>query len=319
MVLLGSGQFTYEVSGKDWGNLPEGWSYKEATTVAVDSKDNVYVFHRGPHDPMVVFDSDGNVLSTWGEGIFTSPHGVTIGPDDSVYCVDNADHTVRKFTPEGKLLMTLGTKDKPAPAMSGKPFNKPAYLAVDPRNGDLYVADGYTNASVHKFSPDGEYLSSWGQSGTDPGEFNIVHDIAIDREGWVYIADRENHRVQVFDTNGNFQTQWVNLSRAACVYVDQRGREDLVYVGEYFCGISTNSMGTHLGPRVSVFDTKGNLLGRLGEDPYGEEPGRFFSPHGIAVDSRGDIYVAEVSWSDYGSRMDPPRELRSMQKLVKKG
>ena len=315
MVKLGTGDLTYEASGSDWGNLPEGWTYKEATAVAVDSKDNVFVFNRGGH-PMIVFDSDGNLLRTWGEGLFTSPHGVTIGPDDSVYCTDNRDHTVRKLTPEGKLLMTLGHKDKPSPKMSGEPFNTPAHLAVDRRNGDLYVADGYGNARVHKYSPDGRLLSSWGESGTGPGQFNIVHNIATDDDGWVYIADRENHRIQVFDSDGRFETQWVNLSRAAAIYVDHRGRR-LAYVGEYFAGIDANSIGTQLGPRVTVFDKKGTVLARLGDESYGDEPGRFYSPHGISVDSKGDIYVAEVSWSDYGQRMDPPKELRSLQKLVK--
>jgi DNA-binding beta-propeller fold protein YncE len=317
MVNLGSGDFTYETSGKDWGNLPEDWTYKEATAVAVDSKDNVYVFNRGTH-PMVVFDSDGNVLRTWGDGIFANPHGVTIGPDDSVYCVDNGDHTVRKFTPDGKLLMTLGEAHKSAPAMSGIPFNTPAHLAVDSRTGDLYVADGYANARVHKFSPDGRLLFSWGESGTDAGQFNIVHNIATDKEGWVYVADRENRRIQVFDPNGKYEAEWVHLSRAACVHVDHGG-DQLVYVGEYFGGIRTNATGTRLGPRISIFDSKGNVLARLSDQSYGDEPGRFYSPHGITADSKGDIYVAEVSWSDYGSQMDPPKELRSLQKLVKKG
>ena len=316
MAILGSGRFTYEVSGDDWGNIPQDWTYKEATAVAVDSKDNVYVFNRGTH-PMVVFDRDGNLLRTWGDGIFDNPHGVTIGPDDTVYCVDNGDHTVRQFTAEGELLMTLGTKDRPAPAMSGDPFNKPAHLAVDRRNGDLYVADGYTNARVHKYSPDGKLLFSWGESGTGEGQFNIVHNIAADDEGWVYVADRENRRIQVFDGNGRFETQWVNLSRAATVWVEPSG-ERLVYIGEYYGGIETNSMGTDLGPRVTILDNQGNPLARLGHQSYGDETGRFYSPHGIAVDSRGDIYVAEVSWSDYGRHMDPPQELRSLQKLVKR-
>ena len=315
MVSLGSGSFTYEVSGKNWGNMPEDWTYKEATAVAVDSKDNVYVFNRGTH-PMIVFDPGGNVVRTWGDGIFTNPHGVTIGPDDSVYCVDNFDHTVRKFTPDGKLLMTLGAENQHSPAMSGIPFNEPTHLAVDSQTGELYVADGYANARVHKFSPDGRLLFSWGESGTDPGQFNIVHNIVTDKEGWVYVADRENHRIQVFDSNGKYEAQWVNLSRAACIHVDHRS-DQLVYVGEYYGGIQTNVAGKRIGPRVSVLDLKGNVLARVGDLSYGDEPGRFYSPHGIAADSKGDIYVAEVSWSDYGSRMDPPRELRSLQKLVR--
>jgi DNA-binding beta-propeller fold protein YncE len=203
--------------------------------------------------------------------------------------------------------------------MSGKPFNDPAHVAVHPKSAELYVSDGYSNARVHRYTADGEYITSWGESGTGPGQFNIVHNIDIDEDGWVYIADRENHRIQIFDSKGKFETQWVNLSRAAAVCVDSRGGEKLIYVGEYFAGIATNSMGTDLGPRVSIFDAGGKVLARLGHESYGDEPGRFYSPHGLAIDSRGDIYVADVSWSDYGSRMDPPRELRTMQKLVKKG
>ena len=133
----------------------------------------------------------------------------------------------------------------------------------------------------------------------------------------MYIADRENHRIQVFNDQGEFETQWVNLSRAACIYIDPKG-DGLVYIGEYYGGIGSNFVGTDLGPRVTVCDGQGKVLSRLGKHSFGNEPGRFYSPHGIAVDSKGDIYVAEVSWSDYGSKMYPPKELRSMQKLVKK-
>ena len=317
MVTLGSGEFSYEVSGDDWGNIPDDWTYKEGTAVAVDSKDNVFLFNRGTHF-MIVFDPQGNVLRTWGDDIFTNPHGVYIDPEDNVWCVDNRDHTVRKLTPEGKLLMTLGKAGHPSPVMSGQPFSTPAHVAMDRRTGEFYVADGYGNAKVHKYSPDGKLLFSWGESGTLPGQFNIVHNLATDDDGWVYVADRENHRVQIFDSKGRFETQWHDLSRAAYIWVDPRG-QDLVYVGEYFCGIATNSIGTDLGPRVSIFTREGKLLERLGHESYGEEPGRFFSPHGIAVDSRGDIYLADVAWTDYGSKMDPPRELHSFQKLVKKG
>lgn len=314
MVTLGDGAFTYTVSGTNWGNLPAGANYKEATSVAVDSHDNAYVFNRGTH-PMVVYNSEGELLRTWGHGIFNTPHGIAVGPDDSVYCIDSGDSTVRKFTPEGEMLMTLGTPNEPPAAMSGKPFNRPTTVAFAPNSEDFYVADGYSNAHVHRFSGEGELLHSWGASGTEPGHFNIVHDIAVDAAGRVYIADRENHRVQIFSGEGEYITQWVNLSKAACVLADPRG-EDLVYVGEYFGGIDSNNIGMDLGPRVSILDTAGNVLARLGRESYGDAPGRFYSPHSLAVDSKGDIYVAEVSWSEYGMNLDPPRELRSLQKLV---
>ena len=207
MAIIGSGEYTYQVSGEDWGTLPDGWTYKEATAVAVDARDNVYVFNRGNH-PVIVFDRDGKFLRSWGEGIFTNPHGVAVGPDDTVFCVDASDHTVRKYTTEGKLLMTIGTEGKGAPPMSGDPFSLPTHVAVDPRNGDLYVADGYSNARVHKYTPDGRLLFSWGESGTNPGQFNVVHNIATDLDGWLYVADRENRRIQVFDPNGKYETQW---------------------------------------------------------------------------------------------------------------
>ena len=316
MVKLGSGEFTYEVSGEDWGELPDGWTYKEGTAVAVDSKDNVYVFNRGGH-PVIVYNSDGKFIKSWGEDIFTMPHGIAIGPDDSVYCADTGDHTVRKFTTDGRLLMTLGEPNRPADEMSGKPFNRATHMAVDPRNGELFVSDGYSNARVHRFSPDGTLISSWGESGTFPGHFNIVHNIAIDRDGWVYVADRDNRRIQVFDVDGNYEAQWANLSRAATVYVDTRGADQIVYVGEYFAGGLSNAIGRDLGPRLTVFNTRGRVLARLGREPFGDEPGRFYAPHGLAVDSKGDIYVAEVSWSEFGGKMEPERILRSMQKLVK--
>lgn len=314
MVTLGQDKFTYEVI-ENWAKLPNDWTFKEVGGVGVDARDNVYVFSRGAH-PMMVFDRDGNFLRSWGEGLFPRAHGVTMGPDETMFLTDDGDHTVRKCTLDGKVLLTLGTSGKPAPFMSGEPFHRCTHVAIDPRNGDFYVSDGYGNARVHKYTPDGKLLFSWGESGTDPGEFNIVHNIATDKDGWVYVADRENHRVQVFDPNGKFETQWVNMARPCGLYLDQPS--GLAYIGELGAAIGPNAKARKLGPRVSIYDTGGQVLARLGEGPEGEEPGLFIAPHGICIDSRGDIYVGEVSWTHTGSRLNPPREIRSLQKLARK-
>jgi DNA-binding beta-propeller fold protein YncE len=315
MAALGTDKFTYEVQ-ENWAKVPEGWSFKEVGGVGVDAQDNVYVFNRGLH-PMMVFDRDGNFLRSWGEGTYPRAHGVTMGPDDTMFCTDDGDHTVRKCTLDGKVLFTLGTSGHPADFMSGDPFNRCTHVAIDPRNGDFYVSDGYGNARVHKYTPNGKLLFSWGESGTDPGEFNIAHNIATDKDGWVYVADRENHRVQVFDPNGKFETQWVNMARPCGLYLDQQS--GLAYIGELGAPIGPNAEARKLGPRVSIYNTQGQLQARLGDQPEGEATGRFIAPHGICIDSRSDIYVGEVSWTHTGSRLNPPRELRSLQKLVRKG
>ena len=315
MVALGTETFSYEVV-EDWAKLPDGWSFKEVGGVGVDAQDRVYVFNRGEH-PVMVFDRGGNFLRSWGEGLFPRAHGITMGPDETLFCTDDGDHTVRKCTLDGKVLFTLGTSGTPASFMSGAPFNRCTHVAIDPRNGDFYVSDGYGNARVHKYTPNGKLLFSWGESGTDPGQFNIVHNIATDKDGWVYVADRENHRIQVFDPHGKFETQWVNMARPCGLYIDQMA--GLAYIGELGAAIGPNALARRLGPRISIYDTHGNLLARLGDQPEGEAPGQFIAPHGVCIDSRGDIYVGEVSWTHTGSRLNPPREVRSLQKLAHQG
>ena len=228
MVTIGEGQFTYEAQ-EGWGRLPAGYAFKEVAAVGCDAEDNVYAFNRGAH-PMIVFDKDGNFIKSWGEGVFPRAHGVTMSPDGMIFCTDDGDHTVRKCTLDGEVLLTLGVSGHPAGFMSGEPFNRCTHVAIDTRNGDFYVSDGYGNARIHKYSPDGRRLFSWGESGTGPGQFNIAHNIGAGSDGRIYLADRENHRVQVFDGDGQFLDQWVNMARPCGLYIDQAA--GLVYIGE---------------------------------------------------------------------------------------
>ena len=316
-TVVGNEAYRYRVED-DWAKLPDGWSFNEVGSVGVDGRDNVYVFSRSAH-PLIVFDRDGNFLRSWGEGVFVRPHGVFMGPDDTIYLTDDGDHTVRQFTLDGKLLMTIGNPQKPAPYMSGDMFNRCTHTALSPE-GDLYVSDGYGNARVHKFAPDGKWLLSWGASGTKPGQFNLPHNICCDGDGWVYVADRENHRVQVFDGKGKYETQWNNLHRPSAMYMAPGKRCPVCYIGE--CGpvMSVNRRAPNLGPRLSIVDNQGKLLARIGDIHAGNAPGQFISPHGLAVDSRGDLYVGEVSvtaWPNLYPDVPPPANLRSLQKLTR--
>jgi hypothetical protein len=317
-VILGQGEHRYKVI-ENWAKLPDGWEFMDVGAVAVDSKDRVYVFNRGEH-PMIVFDRDGNFIKSWGEGVFKRAHGLHIDAHDNLYCTDDGDHTVRKCTTDGKILLTIGVPGTPAPFMSGEPFHRCTHTALSPKD-EIYVSDGYGNACVHKFSQDGKLLKTWGESGTGPGQFNLVHNVVTDADGWVYVADRENHRVQVFDGNGKYETEWRNLHRPCALYCAcaKGTTRPTFFVGELGPGMPVNLKYKNLGPRISVVDSEGKLISRLGgtEGP-GEQPGRFMAPHGLAVDSRGDIYLGEVSYTNWptsfpGQQM--PRPLRSLQKL----
>src|SRR5262249_23324119 len=150
-------------------------------------------------------------------------HGLFIGPEDTIYCTDDLDHTIRKFTPDGRLLMTLGTSGKASDTgatsmdfrtivRAGPPFHYPTNRA-NAADRALYVSDRYANPRVHKFSPDGRLLLSWGEPGRGPGQFHLPHGIAVDRQGVVYVADRENSRVQLFTSDGKYLSEWTEIAR----------------------------------------------------------------------------------------------------------
>jgi DNA-binding beta-propeller fold protein YncE len=274
-TIVGAGRFTYEVA-EGWGEIPEGWKFTQVAGVAVDSQDRVYVFNRGEH-PVVIFSRDGKFLKSWGEGIFTTAHGIYMGPDDNVYLVDTGDHTVRKFTADGKLLMTLGAKDRPGE--NGRPFDRPTDVALSP-SGEIYVSDGYGNRRVHKFSPDGKLLLSWGKEGEGIGQFALPHGVFVDRQNCVFVADRENHRIQIFTPEAEFITQWTDFRehKPCTVFIDN---DNIVYIPE-------------LHQRMSILTLDGKLLARWGKDDPTHEPGYFFAPHTACTDSHGDLYVGEV-------------------------
>jgi hypothetical protein len=282
---VGSGKYTYEMH-TDWAKLPEGQAMP-AAAVYGDSKDRVYCFNRNLDHPIQIFDREGNYLNSWGAGIFAFPHAIIVDKNDDVWVVERNHGQIMKFTNDGKLLQTIGQKgfrsDTGADntdfgsngwklvTHGGDPFNMPAGIAVNDA-GEIFIADGYANARVHKFAADGTLIKSWGSPGSAPGEFNLPHGCWIDRKGRLFIADRENDRVQVFDQEGAHLATWPSkLIGPAVIYVDD---DDIVYVAE------------HNGGLVSILTLEGEMLTQWGSLTHR-------SCHGIWVDSHKDIYVVE--------------------------
>ena len=273
-MVFGQGTHQYTVQ-EDWWTLPEGWEFGWVPAVAVDSQDRVYVYSRSEH-PMVVFDRDGNFIDSWGDDILKDAHGIFLDADDNIYCTERETHVIRKFTTDGELLMTLGTPD--VPGGEGEPFNLPTDFALGP-DGEMYISDGYGNARVHKYSPDGELIKSWGQPGTGPSEFDLPHCVRVDPRNRLMVADRENNRIQFFTLDGEYIEEWGDLLQPDTIYIDD---DDLVYIAE-------------LGQRISIMTLDGEVVSQWGSEPGSTVPGEFFAgPHGIWLDSHGDIYVGEV-------------------------
>jgi DNA-binding beta-propeller fold protein YncE len=315
-VHLGSGAWRYRMDA-DWAKLPPGWSFGDVAGVAVDHHDQVYAFDRGEH-PVIVFDREGNFVRSWGEQVFAKPHGIAFGADGCLYCTDEGDHTVRKFDTHGKLLLEIGIPHRPAVPFSGRPFSRCTHTALSPR-GEIFVADGYHNARVHKFGPDGKLIRSWGEAGAAAGQFNLVHNISTDPDGWVYVADRENHRVQVFDDDGRYETQWKNLHRPCGLCTEVRS-QPVSFIGELGSAVAADGGPPRVQARVSIVDHCGELLAQLHTSPAGAERHQFLAPHGLAVDSRGDLYVAEVGfvgWGQLHPGTPPPARLCNLKKLVR--
>ncbi len=283
-AIVGSGDYTYEVN-EDWAQIPDGW-HAPMAAVTVDSQDRVYGFNRGERG-VIVFNTDGEYLYDWGVTGFEFPHAIYADGRDNIWIVDRNAQQITKHTPQGELLMTIGEKgfrsDTGADPTDfgsngytqvthgGEPFNMPAGIAVAP-TGEVFVADGYANARVHKFSADGALIASWGEPGSGPGEFMLPHGACITRSGQVLISDRENDRVQAFTQDGEFVAQWhTKFIGPAVLWEDGDG---VCYVAE------------HNGGYFSVLNSDGELLTRWGDAKYR-------SCHGAAGDSNGNIYFVQ--------------------------
>lgn len=263
----------------DWPQLPKGINLGECSGVDVDKNDNVWVFNRGAY-PIVQFDKAGKTLQAWDEKTLRvrSSHGIRLDREGNLWAVDVKGHVILKISPTGRVLMVLGARQgTPGNNDSKDAFNEPTSVAFT-TNGDFYVSDGYVNSRVIKFNRHGEYITRWGKKGTADGEFNLVHDVTLDSKGRVYVADRTNKRVQIFDAGGAFLNKWDTLGAPWGLYYV--AREDAIYM----CDGGAN--------RVLKLNLEGQILGVLGGP--GKAPGKFDFAHAIAVDSEGSIYVAEI-------------------------
>ena len=324
--LVGSRELQF-LAHVDWPRLPTGYGWSEVAGVATDRHDRVFVFSRGEH-PVMVFEAGGTFECSWGKGLFVRPHGITIAPDDTIYCTDDADHTVKQFTSDGRLLMTLGTSGRPSDTgatsvdyrtirRAGEPFHFPTNVAFAP-DGEIYVADGYGNARIHKFDPRGRLLQSWGEPGDGPGQFHIPHGIAVGPDDNVFVADRENSRIQIFSPHGDYLGEWTDVARPCQIAFDGRG---FAYVAElgYRAGMwpgTSSPSPDATGGRLSIFDARGQLAARWGGGIQPTSAGDFFAPHDVCIDSSGNVYVAEVVMSAGGNRGLVAPDCHSLQKFT---
>jgi sugar lactone lactonase YvrE len=275
LILLGCGasaQAPYRlVDG--WGALPEGKTYGQVPGMAIDAEGRVFAFHRN-QPPIVEIDSaTGKVLKMWGENMFAWPHGIRVDREGFLWITDGQarrgiGQQVFKFTRDGKLVMTLGTK-----GVSGDgpdTFNGPTDVAIAP-NGDIFVSDGHVNARIVKFSKDGKFIKAWGKKGTGPGEFDLPHTMAFDSRGRLFVGDRSNKRIQIFDQDGTFIDQWTQFGSPSGIFI---APDDTLYVVDY-----NDKMALFVG------SARDGSIRHTFRETLAE---------GVAVDKNGNIYVGET-------------------------
>jgi hypothetical protein len=303
---VGSGDLQFELV-PNWEQLPTGYSHPDVAAVCTDSADNVYLYCRGEH-PVMIYDVDGNFVDSWGEGQFSyRTHGMFMNQNQHIFLVDDDGNSVTEHAIDGTKLATIGPAhiktDTGVTTEGGVgvvlraagPYNRPTNAAVAP-SGDIYVSDGYANSRVHSFSAGGELLQSWGTPGDGPGEFHLPHGIWVHPNGRVFVADRENDRIQIFSPTGELLKIMTNVRRPGDLFIDA---DNVLYVGEMSWEKGETSLAGKVWPEdhnstMTIRDIDGNVLSSWGNaDVCG--PGGFSSPHGLWVDAKGSIYVGEVT------------------------
>jgi DNA-binding beta-propeller fold protein YncE len=261
--------------------FPAGTTMGAAASVAFDSKGHLWVLNRGPQ-PLVEFDANGTFIRAFGEGLFTRTHGLRFDRDGNIWVTDVGAHIVVKLNPQGQTLLTLGTKGEPGAwneATGSRLLNQPNDVAFS-RSGDVFVVQGHTPGAtgdprVLKFDKSGHFIKSWGGKGKEPGKFEVAHGIAIDAKGLLWVTDRENQRIQIFDADGKFikELKYAGLPCALAI------GNQYIYMVNGFAG------------QVLRLDLHGTVLAATGKP--GKGVGEFGEAHFIAVSPKGDLYVAD--------------------------
>ncbi len=259
-IIVGTGDHVYKAV-HPFGKLPSGIETDNISHVATDSLDRVYLYHR-KNPPVLVLDGEGNFLSSWGESQLIDAHGIYITHSDDIFLVDRDAHEVLKFNTQGQIQLRMGVREKPS---LQAPFNHPANVAIAP-SGEIFVADGYANSAVHRFTSEGKLIKSWGAWGTGPGQFITPHGIWADGHDRVYICDRDNNRVQVFDVDGKYMSEWTGFFHPMDIFMDAN---ETFYV-------------TDQVPGMTLLNSRGEMVTRIRT---------LFSGHGMWVDSKGNMYT----------------------------